>query len=91
MTQAPEELTEEIRQAIFDGLPQARTEGDIDVIDGPAPLFIDRPDLTSKASKELKPILEMWSGMELIPSIAYGFRLYRNESSKYFTRETSFV
>lgn len=31
--------------------------------------------------KELKPILEAWAGVELIPAIAYGFRLYRNDSS----------
>jgi hypothetical protein len=33
-----------------------------------------------QALEELQPILEAWSGIELIPSIAYGFRLYRNES-----------
>lgn len=48
LTHAPEELTNEIRKAIFDGLPTARKEGDIDVIDGPIPLFIDRPDLTKR-------------------------------------------
>jgi hypothetical protein len=49
LTQAPSALTEDIRQAIFDGLPTARSEGNIDVIDGPQePLFIDRPDLTKR-------------------------------------------
>jgi hypothetical protein len=51
LTHASERLTEEIRQGIYDGLPNARTEGNIDVIDGPAPLFIDRPDLTKKVSR----------------------------------------
>ena len=51
LTRAPDELTEEIRQAIYEGLPRARSEGDIDVIDGPAPLFIDRPDLTDKVCR----------------------------------------
>ena len=76
LTQGPDLLTMDIRQAIYEGLPNARTEGD--VIDGPTePLFIDRPDLNSRALKELQPILEAWAGMELTPAIAYGFRLYR--------------
>jgi hypothetical protein len=82
LSQAPPSLTKDLRQAVFDGLPTAREEEEINVIAGPQrPLFIDRPDLTYRALQELKPILEAWSGMELIPSIAYGFRLYRNESS----------
>jgi hypothetical protein len=48
LTQGPASLTEDIRQAIYEGLPTARTEGKIDVIAGPPPLFIDRPDLTSR-------------------------------------------
>jgi hypothetical protein len=82
LSQAPHSLTKDLQQAIFDGLPTAREEEEIKVIAGPRrPLFIDRPDLTHRALQELKPILEAWSGMELIPAIAYGFRLYRNESS----------
>lgn len=74
---APESLTDELRSAIFEGLPNARLEGKIEVIDGPMPYFIDRPDLTQKVLTEVKPILEAWSGLELVPSTAYGFRLYR--------------
>jgi hypothetical protein len=33
--------------------------------------------MSSQALDELQPILEAWAGMELIPAIAYGFRLYR--------------
>lgn len=82
LTQAPDLLTMDIRQAIYDELPHARLEGRINVIAGPEePLFIDRPELNRRALKELKPILEAWSGIELVPAQAYGFRLYRNESS----------
>ncbi|KAL3917064.1 MAG: hypothetical protein SGILL_004888 [Bacillariaceae sp.] len=82
LTQAPSALTEDIREAIYEGLPTARSEGKIDVIAGPLePLFIDRKDLTKRALEELQPILEAWAGIELTPAIAYGFRLYRNESS----------
>jgi hypothetical protein len=78
LTHAPEELTEEIRKEIYEGLPNARPEGDVDVIHGKlAPLMIDRPRLTRKAMRELQPILEAWSGIDLVPSMAYGFRLYR--------------
>jgi hypothetical protein len=38
-------------------------------------------NLHVQALSELQPILEAWAGMPLIPAIAYGFRLYRNESS----------
>lgn len=48
LTRAPEELTDDIRSAIYQGLPNARLEGDINVIDGPEPWFIDRPDLTKR-------------------------------------------
>jgi len=81
LTQAPAQLTADLRQAIYDGLPTARSEGKIDVITGPnLPLFIDRPDLTTRVQEELQPILEAWSNVELTPYTAYGFRLYRNES-----------
>mmetsp|Transcript_24209 Transcript_24209/g.57271 ORF Transcript_24209/g.57271 Transcript_24209/m.57271 type:complete len:391 (-) Transcript_24209:2842-4014(-) len=89
LTQAPRDLTEEIQKGIADGLANGfnkprgfRSEGKIDVIDGPLPpWFISRPDLTKKALTQLKPILEAWAGIPLTPAIAYGFRLYRNESS----------
>ena len=78
LTQAPDLLTMDIRQAIYEGLPTARTEGLIDVIAGPKePLFIDRPHLNERALQELQPILEAWAGVELRPAMAYGFRLYR--------------
>jgi len=78
LTQAPDLLTMDIRQAIYDGYPNARSEGKVDVIAGPnKPLFIDAPHLNRRALKELQPILEAWSGVELVPAMAYGFRLYR--------------
>eukprot|EP00980_Cylindrotheca_fusiformis_P011788 scaffold2816_cov121-Cylindrotheca_fusiformis.AAC.4 len=75
LTQAPEALTDELRTAIQEGLPRARLEGEIDVIDGPTPLFIDRMDLLVKVLRAMQPILEAWSGLELEPSIAYGTNL----------------
>jgi hypothetical protein len=80
LARAPDDLTDALQQGIRDGLPTARfEEGDIG-INGPTPLFVDRPDLTQRVLKELKHYAEEWSGVELTPYRAYGFRLYRNNS-----------
>lgn len=51
LTHAPQDLTDEIRAAIYEGLPNARPEGDVDVVESPLePLFIDRWDLADKVS-----------------------------------------
>jgi hypothetical protein len=51
LTHAPKELTEDLRQAIFEGLPHARLEERLKgAVDGPTPLFIERPDLTKRVS-----------------------------------------
>jgi hypothetical protein len=51
LTQGPPELTEELRTAIYEGLPNVRSEGRMLEIDGPNPPdFLDRPDLTQKVS-----------------------------------------
>jgi hypothetical protein len=81
LARCPDELTNTLRTAILDGLPTAREEVNSPVINGPQrPLFVDRPDLTERVLQEMRPFAEEWSGMELTPYRAYGFRLYRNES-----------
>ncbi len=77
LTRAPDDLMKALVKGINDGLPTAREEHSVDVIYGPPCLFIDRPDLVERILTEMKPILEAWSGMELVPYRAYGFRLYR--------------
>ena len=81
LTRAPQELADTLREAVRNGLDTAGSEGEVDVIDGLAPIFIDRPDLTNRVLEELLPIHEAWSHEKLHPFIAYGFRLYRNQSS----------
>ena len=84
MTRAPDDLMEELRNAIRDGLAngKARLEEKIEVIDAPTqPLFIDRPDLMDRVLHELQPYVEAWSGQEVIPVNAYGLRLYQNNSA----------
>ena len=82
LTQGPPELTAELRREINKAAKEPMmNERQIQVIHGPnTPWFINRPDLTHKVLHQMQPILESWSGMELRPAIAYGFRLYRNES-----------
>lgn len=83
LARCPEDLTTALRQGIRDGLPNVRYEAQVPVIDGPIPWFVDRPDLTKRVLHELRGYAEEWSGMELTPYRAYGFRLYRNESKLY--------
>lgn len=78
---APEKLTETLRTAIRKGLPYAKPERKIEVIDAPEqPLIVSRADLTNRVLHELLPYAEAWSGIELTPATAYGFRLYQNQS-----------
>lgn len=81
LTRAPDDLMEALRKGVRDGVAAGpRLEGDVDVIDGEQPWFIDRPDLTERVLRELQPYPEAWVDMELTPQQAYGFRLYRNNS-----------
>jgi len=46
-----------------------------------APLLVDTSTLNRKALKVLKPYHEAWAGVPLKGSIAYGLRIYRNNSN----------
>jgi len=80
LARAPDDLMEALRKGIRDGLPTAGYENEVEVINGARPLFIDRPDLTKRVLHELRDYAETWSGVELTPYRAYGFRLYQNNS-----------
>ena len=81
LARAPDDLMEALRQGVRDGLEAGpREEHYIPAIHGSRPWFIDRPDLTRRVLEELQTFPEAWSGMELTPVVAYGFRLYRNQS-----------
>ena len=46
------------------------------------PKFIDLGSLTWETIENLKPYHEQWvGGIELVPTSAYGIRLYQNEST----------
>ena len=81
LARCPDELLEALQKGIRDGLPTAGHEPHINVIESPEPpLFIKRPDLTQRVLQELRHYAEEWSGIELTPFRAYGFRLYQNRS-----------
>ena len=81
LARAPDDLMEALRQGVRDGLKAGpQEEYHIPAIEGLRPWFISRPDLTKRVLEELQTYPEAWAGMELTPVIAYGFRLYRNQS-----------
>jgi hypothetical protein len=84
LARAPDDLMEALRQGIHDGLEKGpREEQFVPAIGGLRPWFIDNQDLMTRVLKELQHYPEEWAGMELTAEIAYGFRLYRNESNLY--------
>jgi hypothetical protein len=52
LARAPQDLTDALREGVMGGLErgEARLEYEVDVIEGPRCLFIDRPDLTERVS-----------------------------------------
>ena len=45
------------------------------------PIMIGSPGDNINILHEMQPLFEWWSGLDLIPSIAYGIRAYRNDSN----------
>lgn len=84
LARAPTELVEELRHKLLTELPNAGEEKNVDVIEegssASRPLFIHNYPLNSKVLRELKPMHEEWSGLDLVGEIAYGLRVYRNDS-----------
>lgn len=85
LTRAPQELVDEFRQALKDGLAkEPRLEGKTEVIEegstDSSPLMVATGSLNGKALSVLKPYHEAWAGIPLVGSNAYGLRVYRNDS-----------
>ena len=82
LTRAPDDVIKELRDSLYNNAPFARNEHKIDVMDGsPKSRFIDQADLNNWVAQRIKKMHEEWSGIELVPSIAYGLRLYQNASA----------
>ena len=81
IARCPDDLIRDLREGIREGVKNPKFESNVSVIDGPRPWFIYRPDLTRRVLHELRNYAETWSGVQLKPYTAYGFRLYRNDSA----------
>lgn len=83
LTRAPQELADKLRNFVRKNYEEEnyRLENAIEVIDGERPIFIKGEHLKKEVLGTLHPMHEAWSGVELQPFTAYGFRLYRNNSS----------
>lgn len=53
----------------------------IEADDEARPIMIQNATENRAILEEMKPFFEWWSGIDLIPSIAYGIRAYRNNSN----------
>jgi hypothetical protein len=84
-TRGPTDLWETLNNGLADALPTAKEEDYEGCIDTSLrPLFIDlEKKVKVQVLNALQPILEAWSGVELVPSMAYGLRVYRNTSKLY--------
>eukprot|EP00629_Pelagomonadales_sp_RCC1024_P000956 CAMPEP_0119271026 /NCGR_PEP_ID=MMETSP1329-20130426/7784_1 /TAXON_ID=114041 /ORGANISM="Genus nov. species nov., Strain RCC1024" /LENGTH=290 /DNA_ID=CAMNT_0007271067 /DNA_START=320 /DNA_END=1189 /DNA_ORIENTATION=- len=87
VAKAPSVIVDDLRSQLLAGLDDAPTEDSpgrtIDVIAGSErPKFVTlRPGTTERILEEMKPLFERWSGVELVPAIAYGLRAYRSGAS----------
>lgn len=79
LTKAPQELIDELKKKLHDGMEDALPEADVDVIETgkkeeARPLFIENTELNFRVLNELKPMHEEWAGVDLVGEIAYGLR-----------------
>lgn len=87
LTRAPPDLVEALVDKLKQGLESQDTpeeENDYPVTEEyplELPLMVNIGGLINTAMRELKPIHESWSGVELVANNAYGLRVYRNQSN----------
>jgi hypothetical protein len=84
LTKAPQDLVDALANRLHGNIDTAPLEMDVDVIEGSdessKPLFISNYELNARVLEELKPMHEEWAGVDLVGEIAYGLRVYRNNS-----------
>lgn len=87
LARAPSDLVEALltdlkRGLASDSTPEEYHEWPVDhEYPEELPLMVSIGGLDRRAMRELKPIHEAWSGVELIANNAYGLRVYRNQSN----------
>jgi len=76
----PAKIHEMLNSTLHDKLRagKIRSEGKVDQISGETAKFIDIGRLKAEVMAELQPVLEAWSAVDLVPSTAYGLRLYQD-------------
>jgi len=85
LARAPQHLVDLLKENLYNGLNSTDNqtlEGKVEVINdgGNHAYFFRQDQLNQKVLHELLPMHERWSGIELVPSVAYGLRAYRNSS-----------
>jgi hypothetical protein len=89
VTRIPNNLLQELQQSLQDGLPSDLSilpdEKDESAssrlaLDGGQTKFISQPSLNRRILFSLRRQHERWSNIRLEPSLAYGLRLYTNQS-----------
>ena len=84
LARAPPAIIKELKHSLQHGLPTAPEETFTNVIEGgERPLFIEQQEINARVLKALLPMHEEWAGVPLIGSLAYGLRVYRNNSRLY--------
>jgi hypothetical protein len=85
LTRAPSNVVELLKESLTNNLANAEEEHQVDAIVGidetwKRPFFIQQLDLNKVVLNELRPMHEAWAGIPLIGEVAYGLRVYRNQS-----------
>ena len=88
LTRAPKEIVDLLWKSLHDNMANAIVEHDPTLaIEGAKvkqnyerPLFIEQSELNAMVLENLKPMHEKWAGIPLKGQIAYGLRVYRNQS-----------
>ncbi|KAJ8601841.1 hypothetical protein CTAYLR_002638 [Chrysophaeum taylorii] len=75
----PEAVHQKLNETLVAAMEAGRIhrEHKVDQISGPDAKMVHVGVAKSEVMSTLKPILEAWSGVNLVPSMAYGLRLYQ--------------
>ncbi len=83
VTKAPKAVLEKLRKRLHNGLQRSDNDKpteaphicmETDLL----PYLFDDPQMNKEIVMEMTPLMEAWSGIELVPNNAYGLRAYRN-------------
>ena len=85
ISKAPSHVVDILKKSIANNIQTAKREYLYEHIDGnsphwESPLLLYQQNVSKYILGELRPSLEEWAGVKLIGEIAYGPRIYKNES-----------